>query len=164
MFQRSLQVSQSSWMSNHVSEHFFLGKLSRSIPPLFIFIAFLSLARLSELASDDFDLIGVLSNVAIITVGGYVLSLKMSWDQQAAFVLITLKIVFGFISLIFIYLSITDFVKGEWGAIPYFLVAVAFFPIWEFMFSLYKHHDKLTALRVALLIIAGISIYIQIET
>jgi hypothetical protein len=32
------------------------------------------------------------------------------------------------------------------------------------MFSLYKHHDKLTALRVALLIIAGISIYIQIET
>jgi hypothetical protein len=31
------------------------------------------------------------------------------------------------------------------------------------MFGLYKHHDKLTALRVGLLIITGISIYIQIE-
>jgi 5-methylcytosine-specific restriction protein B len=58
----------------------------------------------------------------------------------------------------------SDYLKEKYRAIPYFLVAVAFFPIWEFMFSLYKHHDKLTALRVALLIIAGISIYIQIET
>jgi hypothetical protein len=167
MFQEwyvSLQISKSSWMDNHVSEHCVLGRLSKSISPLFIFIALLSIARLSELASDDFDLIGVLSNVAIIVAGGAFLSLKMSWEQQAAFILISFKVVLGFLSLIFIYFSVTDFIKGEWGAMPYFLVGVTFLPVWEFMFGLYKHHGKLTAFRVVSLIIAGISIYIQIET
>ena len=162
--QLSMQVSNLSWTNKHVSQHYFLGKLSKSIPPLFIFITLLSIARLSELLSPDFDLTGILSNVVIIVIGGFILSKKMSWDQQATFVLITLKIIFGFLGVILIGLSISDFAKSEWGAFPYFLVGIAFLPIWEFMFGLYKHHGKLTIVRAALIIISGVSIYIQLET
>jgi hypothetical protein len=158
------QTTSSNWMNNHVSQHCLLGKLSKSIPPLFIFIAFFSLARLSEVFASEFDLFSIFSNIAIIGVGLYFLSRRMSWEQQAAFVLISIKIAFGLVGFILTFLAISDFIKSEWGAFPYFLVGVAFLPIWEFMFGLYKHHGKLTIVRLVLLLFAGISIYIQLES
>ena len=160
----SSQASNSTWMNNHISKHVLLGRLSKSIPPLYIFIALFSVVMLSQLLTAQFDFISIFSNIVIVGAGLYFLSVKMSWEQQAIFVLVSTKIALGLVGIILTFLAVNDFMKSEWGAFPYFLVGVALLPIWEFMFGLYKHHDKLTIVRLFLLVLAAVSIYIQLET
>lgn len=163
----SQDSAKSDWLSSHCRSHCLLGRLPKSIHPVFLLIPYFITGEVISLIDStewNINFTSVLIKFGIMVLVLYFVTRQVPWETQAKAVLIVFKVSFGVVAILLTALSVIDLIQFKYGILPYLAIGLILLPIWEFFFSLHKHHGKLTAFRIISVSILALVGYLQLES